>query len=399
MSAKIVILGGSSPFTAALVDALADKAQRIPPGELVLQGRTVQALELLSGYAGHQLGQSGWKVGFEVELDAALDGADVVVHQIRYGGMEGRHDDERLAAEFSIPPDETLGPAGLQAALRAAPELRELGNRLRGACPQAWMLNLTNPLSVSTAILARAIGPKCVGLCELPWHTVREACRLLDVEPHDVRWHYQGLNHRGFIYRLTLGEEDLLARLAKLQDGTSIGGIGPHAVREVGALPLKYFRLMLGQEVLVAGRAEALARLRSQILAELAAHADKRPPSLALRDMPWYDMSVAPVLGSILRGDGGEHVINVLDGPIVRELPCRIASDGPTPTAQPTPGESVRSWLDRFAAHEKAVMAAVDDPSEPHIAEAVSLDPLTPASKAAHVTQRLADRWSRSNAL
>jgi len=110
MPAKIAILGGSSPFTAALVDAMADARHGIPPGELVLQGRTEQALELVSGYARHQLGDAGWSVHWNVDLDAALDGADVVIHQIRYGGMEGRHDDERLAAEVSIPPDETLGP-------------------------------------------------------------------------------------------------------------------------------------------------------------------------------------------------------------------------------------------------------------------------------------------------
>jgi 6-phospho-beta-glucosidase len=396
MSAKIAILGGSSPFTAALVDALADPRHGIQPAELVLQGRSVEALERVAAYARHRLGAAGFRVRFVTDLDAAIEGADVLVHQIRYGGMEGRHDDERLAAECSLPPDETLGPAGFQAALRAAPALVELGKRVRRYAADAWMLNLTNPLSVSTALLAREIGPRCLGLCELPWHTVLEACRLLDVPADRVAWHYAGLNHRGFVYRLALGEDDLIERLARLPDGTSIGGIGPQAVRDVGALPLKYFRLMLGQQVLVPGRAEALERLRNQILSELGADAGRRPASLALREMPWYDMSVAPVIKSVLHDDGRQHVANLLCGAIVRELPLRVDSGCPAPIAQPAPGAAVQSWLDRFADHEAAVMAAVDDPSPRRIAEAVGLDPLTPPAKASQVTQRLADRWSRS---
>jgi len=399
MLPRIAILGGSSPFTAGLVDALADPAQRVPAAELVLQGRSREALELLTAFARNRLEPRGWQVSHETNLETAIDGSAVIVHQIRYGGLSGRGDDEHLAAEFGVLADETLGPAGLQAALRSADELRTLANQMERIAPNAWVLNLTNPLSVATALLAERVGAKCLGLCELPWFTVYEACQLLGVPLEEVTWNYAGLNHRGFVYGLQHQGTDLIAKLAALPSDQMVGKIPPATVGEVGALPLKYFRLMLGEEVLHVGRAGALEDLRQEILGELAADLTRTPPSLAKRYMAWYPMSLVPVLSSILNDDGGCHVVNVSDGAIVRELPVTIRSAGWTPIEQSAPPPRAAEWIERFAAHELASMNAVHDPRPETIAAALRLDPLTPGSKAAPLAARLSERWSRSESL
>src|SRR5207237_6521899 len=102
-------------------------------------------------------------------LDEAADGAAVIVNQIRFGGLEGRARDEALASRFQLPADETMGPCGLSAALRVVPRIRELAAELGRRCPDAWVLNLSNPLSITTRVMIRAGGPaRSVGLCELP---------------------------------------------------------------------------------------------------------------------------------------------------------------------------------------------------------------------------------------
>jgi 6-phospho-beta-glucosidase len=394
MPARISILGGSSPFTAALVDALADIRDRLPAATLVLHGRSTRAGTLVAAYACHRLQGDGWQVEFSADLDTALRGADIIVHQVRYGGLAGRAADEKLAFECGIAADETLGPAGLQAALRSAAEICQLGERIERLAPHAWVLNLTNPLSVATTLLAERLGSKCVGLCELPLYTVHEACRVLDVSPEDVRWNYAGLNHRGFVYGLTQEDTELLSRLASLPTSVTIGGIPAETILALGAVPLKYFRLMLGQQILVPGRAAELAELRDRILSELAEDARRSPPSLADREMLWYPLSVVPLMSSILRDDGREHVVNVLDGSLVREVPAKIGAGCPKPIDQPRPGPQVQLWIERFEEHESAVMEAVRQPSRQRIADAVGLDPLTPPGQ----VRQIADRISAQSA-
>src|SRR5882672_2642964 len=114
MSRTVAILGASTPFTAALIEAL----RRSDPFELRLFGRDVQALERMKRYAQRRL---GWPVSATARIAEAVDGADVVVNQIRFGGMEGRARDEELASRWRLPADETIGPCGLSAALRVAP--------------------------------------------------------------------------------------------------------------------------------------------------------------------------------------------------------------------------------------------------------------------------------------
>src|SRR5207248_776345 len=240
MNPVLAILGGSTPFTAALVEAVRGA---IPACELRLFGQDAAALDRMRSYASRRLGALGWTVSTSRRLGEAVDGAGVVVNQIRFGGLSGRARDEALANRFQLPADETLGPCGLSGALRVVPRIRELAAELGRRCPDAWVLNLSNPLSVTTAAMIRAGAPaRCVGLCELPLATVLETCRLLGMSPADVEWDYGGLNHRGFVFSLRHRGEELLPRLPDLLEGRGILGIGAEEIRCVEALPLKYFR-------------------------------------------------------------------------------------------------------------------------------------------------------------
>jgi 6-phospho-beta-glucosidase len=101
---RLTVLGGSTPFTVPLVEELAN---RVPaPGLLRLHGRDQSALEAVAGFARHRLGP-GWDVETRTDVAAALSGAEVVVHQVRYGALSGRHDDEQLAQVLGVPSDET----------------------------------------------------------------------------------------------------------------------------------------------------------------------------------------------------------------------------------------------------------------------------------------------------
>src|SRR4051794_21251367 len=108
----LTVLGGSSPFTAALLDAF--ESSRLEGWSLRLHGRDVRSLQIVRQYAEHRLGPRGWDVTATPDRRRALHGCDFVIHQARYDGLRGRRRGEDLAARHRVPADETLGPAALR---------------------------------------------------------------------------------------------------------------------------------------------------------------------------------------------------------------------------------------------------------------------------------------------
>lgn len=375
----VTVLGGSTPFTAALVEALRRSRPALPSCALRLFGRNPDALERMARYARARLGELGWSASTHRVLAEAVGGASVVVNQIRFGDLEGRARDEAVAHRFGVPADETLGPCGLLAALRVTPRMRRLGAELGRHCPHAWVLNLSNPLSVTTAaLLDGGAPPKTVGLCELPAATVDETCRVLGLEPARVHWTYTGLNHRGFITSLRLDREEILPQLPELLGERKIFGIGAQEIRRVGALPLKYFQLLTGGASEV-GRASFLISLKEDLAAELE-RGVAPPPSLSRRKLDWYDGAVVPMLQAIFSPERHARILDsrAEDG-LVREHRALVSRDGFEPLPEVAPA-SAGPWLDAWEAHERAVLEAVAAPSADRIRAALTLDPTVPPS-------------------
>ncbi|TAJ83848.1 hypothetical protein EPO44_16820, partial [bacterium] len=389
VNSKLVILGGSSPFTVGLIDAIELAGSSIPGQELVLNGRHSENLALIQQYAAARLVPRGWSVKSTTNRQEALAAARVVIHQVRYGGMEGRAAAARAVSTYGVPVDESLGPAALWSILRIVSELQHMARELRESCPNAWVLNMTNPLSITTAVLAQE-GLRCIGLCELPWVTVLHACQFLGLPPREVEWSYAGLNHRGFIYKLSFEGRDCLRDLANAIGQGSFGGITANDIRETNALPLKYFQLFRGGAPTEVGRTEFLSNLRKQLIEELRRSPTASPPSLSQRPVDWYPFSIVPFLAAITASNGRMEVVNVLatDG-IAREVRARIFEDSVEPVSSPEPGEAVAHWLDVFVAHEHAVLAATLDPSFEHIKAALVADPLVPERTVASLAEAL----------
>lgn len=387
MFRKLTVLGGSSPFTVALVDSLVEAGGRIPPCELVLHGRNAENLEAVRRYADARLTPRGWQVRSTDSGPSALDSADVVLHQIRYGGMAGREADEELATAYGLPADETLGPGALQAAIRMVPGLLRTARDLARYCPRAWVLNLTNPLSIAVAVMSLEGLQKCVGLCELPLVTVGQACDFLQLPLESVEWSYSGLNHRGFIHSLSHDGRDCLPRLVEAMGERTLGGVTAEEIRQLRAIPLKYYCL-LRQGRAGGGRAAYLSDLREEIVEELRVKPDESPAALAKRYMEWYPRAVVPMLAAISADDGRVEVVNVRVGEIVMELKARVFADRVEPL-QVSPEGPSREWIETFREQERAALAAALEPSRERIRAALAADPLVPERLVAELTESL----------
>ena len=117
---RLVVIGGSSIWSASLIAALA----ALPPLALVLVGRDRARLAALAELARALLPAGSAEIAADPEQ--ALPGADLVLLQVRWGGLEARAQDEEAARSLGCPADETLGPAACRMLQRSTTPLLEL---------------------------------------------------------------------------------------------------------------------------------------------------------------------------------------------------------------------------------------------------------------------------------
>ncbi len=150
----------------------------------------------------------------ETERRHALKGADFVVNAIQVGGYE-----PATVLDFDIPKKyglrqtiaDTLGIGGIMRGLRTIPVMLDFAREMEEVCPDALLLNYTNPMAIVTGAVLRATSVKTVGLC----HSVQVCVpHLLEelgisVDPEQTRWRIAGINHMAWLLAITHNGTDL----------------------------------------------------------------------------------------------------------------------------------------------------------------------------------------------
>ena len=109
---------------------------------------------------------------------------------------------------------DTLGIGGIFRALRTIPVMLGIGRDMAELCPDAWLLNYTNPMAMLCQAYAHGSPhTKIVGLCHSVQHTTRRLAELTDVPFEEVTFLGAGVNHQSFILRFERDGEDLYPRL------------------------------------------------------------------------------------------------------------------------------------------------------------------------------------------
>lgn len=380
MTCKLSVLGGGSPFTIALIDSLAGVVDALPIVHLSLHGRSADGLARIADYARSRLTPFGWTVTHSTRLEESLEGSAFVVQQIRFGGLDGRAADEEIARKCGLAADETLGAAATHCVLRTAASLRTLGRAIARATPDAWVLNLTNPLGIATALLKREGVARCLGVCELPITTARGVADLLACDISELTWDYVGLNHRGFIVNIRRHGQEVCSQIVDRLGSRRLAGISGSTIKSLNAVPTKYFQLVLQpSRPDSASRAGVLSSLRRRIMEELHASPGRRPPSLASREMDWYDASLVPLLRALCDPSGATLIVNEMSGlGIVEERVAHVSTRGVVGRPPPPVTADLNRWLEIFRAHESALLAAAIESTPSRIRDAIIADPTIP---------------------
>ncbi|GAA4632143.1 alpha-glucosidase/alpha-galactosidase [Actinoallomurus vinaceus] len=140
----------------------------------------------------------------EADRRAALEGSDVVVNMVAIGGHHATVTDFEVPERFGLRQTigDTLGIGGIFRALRTFPFLEALAADMAAVCPDAWLLNYTNPMAMNLQYLASvAPGLKAAGLCHSVYWTVRGLCEIVGVPYEEVDYLSAGVNHQAWILR------------------------------------------------------------------------------------------------------------------------------------------------------------------------------------------------------
>ncbi|MFI7541907.1 alpha-glucosidase/alpha-galactosidase [Actinoplanes sp. NPDC049599] len=217
----IAFLGaGSVVFTRELLaDILSfDELREVT---LALHDIDAERLETAEAIARRTAEQLGAKPVITTSLDrrAVLDGADFVINAIQVGMHAATVRDFEIPARYGLRQTigDTLGVGGIFRALRTFPVLDGIARDMRELCPQAWLLNYTNPMAMNIGYLA-AVAPdlKAVGLCHSVYWTVRDLSELLGVPYGEVDYTGAGVNHQAWLLRFEHRGESLYPRLDEL---------------------------------------------------------------------------------------------------------------------------------------------------------------------------------------
>jgi 6-phospho-beta-glucosidase len=364
-------------------------------------------------------------------LDDALRGTDFVFCAIRVGGTAGRVRDERVPLAEGVLGQETVGAGGVLYGLRTLPVAMAVAERVRAVAPGAWVINFTNPAGMVTEAMSRVLGRRVIGICDSPAGLVRRAARAAGADPDapGFGYDYLGLNHLGWLRRMTVDGRDVLPALladpAALQSFEEGRLFGARWLAALGALPNEYLhyyyfrRETLAATVAAAAtRGEFLDRQQSGFFAA----ADGLPPAAAydlweqvrlerettyladgrrasggwLRDSEdlsggGYEGVALALMRAIAHDERTVLILNVpgagtvgcLDPAAVIETPCEVGAFGARPLPSAAPDEHQAGLMLAVKAVERATIEAAATGSRPAALRALALHPLVDSAAAA----------------
>lgn len=382
---KIVTIGGGSSYTPELVEGIIKRYDEMPVAEYWLvdieEGK--EKLEIVGNLAKRMVEKAGVPMEIHLTLDRreALKDADFVTTQLRVGLLKARAKDERIPLSYGYLGQETNGAGGLFKALRTVPVILDIAKDIKELCPNAWLINFTNPAGiVIEALLRYGVHKKVIGVCNVPIGMEFGVAELLGVEKDRVTIDFAGLNHMVYGQRVYLDGKDITEEVInKMVKGEDIQGVAniaslgwdPAFIKAFGVLNCPYHRYyykkkdMLDNELkeFAEGktRAEVVMKLEERLF-ELYKdeNLDVKPEELSKRGGAHYSDVACNVINGIYNDKHNIVAVNTknngklkqFDDNSAVEISCYITKDGPVPvetvTDLPIAAQGLTSQIKAF---------------------------------------------------
>ena len=417
---KIVTIGGGSSYTPELVEGFIKRYDTLPIRELWLvdieEGR--EKLETVGALAQRMVKKANlpMKVILSYDRQEALKDADFVTTQMRIGRLPARVEDERIPLSHGMIGQETNGAGGMFKAFRTIPVILDIVKDMQKLCPNAWMINFTNPAGMVTeAILRYTDFKKVIGLCNVPVNMVAGIAKILGVEENRVTLELQGVNHFIFATDVFVDGSSVMDTIVEkyanvtAEDTLAMKNFislpySPSFIRGLHAIPCPYHNYyfftkeQLDEELEQWKEGTVRGEVVSQVEKELFAlyshqELDVKPKQLEQRGGARYSDAACNLIQSIYNDTGDIQYVDVRNNGAISNLPhdsavevaCRITADGPKPIATDELKCAINGYLQMMKSFERMVVEAAVTGNRDLAVTALNMNPLCPSDELANV--------------
>lgn len=350
---NVTVIGSGSTYCPELVDGFLQRKDSLKLKRLVLMDIDERKRTIVGGLCERMIRRAGLdtEVVMTDDLDSSLVGADFVVTQIRVGKLPARYLDESIPVKYGLIGQETTGIGGFFKALRTIPVIGNICKKIEAICPDAWLINFTNPSGIITDYVLNNTKVKCIGLCNVPIDMIDD---IKENVGQDAKITYLGLNHLSWITSVIDGNgEEVLYKLfdegfaPKVMANIVDDGFDTDCLRACGGWPSSYLQYYYNRNAKLKHLKED-KRTRAQVCMEIEEQLLKmyqdeelcvKPALLDKRGGHKYSLAACSLIDSIANNKQDVHVVNVLnngtlpfmeDNDVV-EVAAVIGSDGAKP--------------------------------------------------------------------
>ena len=223
---KICFIGAGSTIFAKNVLGDAMLTSSLQDAEIALYDIDENRLnesELMLQTINKNSNQSRAKIQSFSDRKEALKDANFVINAIQVGGYK-----PSTVIDFEIPKKyglqqtigDTTGIGGIFRGLRTLPVMFDIAKDMEEVCPDAWLLNYTNPMAILTMGMLKATKIKTVGLCHSVQVCVPELFEHLGIKDQynldEFQWKIAGINHMAWLLEINRNGKDFYPEIRRL---------------------------------------------------------------------------------------------------------------------------------------------------------------------------------------
>ncbi|GAU78816.1 6-phospho-beta-glucosidase [Fusibacter sp. 3D3] len=405
---KIVTIGGGSSYTPELIEGFIKRFEELPIKEIWLvdieDGK--EKLEIVGAMAQRMWDASPYEVKIHTTLNRqeALVDADFVTTQFRVGLLEARIKDERIPSLHGMLGQETNGAGGILKAFRTIPVIKQIVEDMKLYCPNAWLINFTNPSGMITEAVIKAFGwQKCIGLCNVPEISMMKEPEVLGKKRDELTFRFAGLNH--FHWHKIFDDEGteltgkMIANINAKNNGTPANiysaKFSMEMLKSMNLVPCGYHRYYYNAQEMLEHALEEFAEggtRAEQMLAVEAALFDlyknpdlcSKPDQLEKRGGAYYSNAACECISAIYNDKKLHMVVSTqnkgaipcLDSESIVEVSSIISACGAEPIVWGEMRPAEKGWLQLMKAMEACTIQAAISGDYGMALEAFTLNPL-----------------------
>jgi len=326
------------------------------------------------------------KIHMTLNRREALEDADFVTTQFRVGQLEARIKDERIPLLHGMLGQETNGAGGILKAFRTIPIIGQIIEDMKELCPNAWLINFTNPSGMITEAVIKHFGwQKCIGLCNVPVIAIMNEPAILGKKTSDLTFRFAGLNH--FHWHKVWdrdGQEltaQIIARFNQKDNGTPANIFQAEfpldMLASMNLIPCGYHRYYYMEKEMLqhsvedfqggGTRAEQMREVEHSLF-ELykAPELDRKPEQLEKRGGAYYSLAACECISAIYNDKKIHMVVSTqnqgaipcLDSDSIVEVSSLISAKGAEPIAWGKMEPAEKGWLQFMKAMEECTIEA-----------------------------------------